>query len=59
MSERDAAYRRVFHHHQMLRDLLACVLEADWLRDLDWAGLREVNTQYVAERLQRRVGDGA
>ncbi|MBB5215686.1 hypothetical protein HNQ49_002378 [Parapusillimonas granuli] len=24
-----------------------------------WAGLREVNTQYVAERLQRRVGDGA
>ena len=42
MSERDAAYRRVFHHPQMLRDLLACVLDADWLRDLDWAGLREV-----------------
>ena len=23
---------------QMLRGPLACVLEADWLRDLDWAG---------------------
>jgi hypothetical protein len=59
MNRQDAIYRRLFRHPQMLRDLLACGWDADWLRDLDWTGLQEVDTNYVAERLQQRVGDGA
>ncbi|NYT83818.1 Rpn family recombination-promoting nuclease/putative transposase [Alcaligenaceae bacterium] len=59
MSRQDAIYRRLLKHPRMLRDLLACVMDADWLQDLDWTGLQELDTHYVAERLQQRIGDGA
>lgn len=59
MGERDASYRRLFGHYQLLRDLLVWVLDADWVRNLDWPGLQEVNTDYVGDRLQQRQGDGA
>ncbi|MBB5217286.1 hypothetical protein [Parapusillimonas granuli] len=37
---------------QMLRGPLACVLEADWLRDLDWAGLPDRNLAGLLFRLE-------
>ena len=59
MAERDALYRRLFQHHQLLRDLLACVLADTVVNTLDWSGLQALDTQYVGDRLQRRQGDGA
>jgi len=59
MGRSDASYRRLFTHHQLLRDLLACVINDDWLQNLDWAGLEPVETQHVGERLEERLGDGA
>ncbi len=59
MGEHDASYRRLFEHSHLLRDLLACVLDAAWLARLDWSGLQPVNIHYVGDRLQERAGDGA
>ncbi|GEM_PF-889801 len=59
MGEHDASYRRLFEHSQLLRDLLACVLDADWLARLDWSGLQPVNIHYVSDQLHERAGDGA
>jgi len=59
MARRDALYRRLFQHHQLLRDLLACVMEASWLDDLDWAQCKALDAHYVGDHLQQRAGDGA
>lgn len=59
MGQRDALYRRLFEHPQLLRDLLACVMDAAWLQNLDWTGLQPLDSTYVGERLQQRIGDGA
>ena len=59
MGKSDASYRRLLQHPRMLRDLLACVLDTEWLQDLDWSRLEPVNTSYVSDHLQQRIGDGA
>src|SRR5690554_5428571 len=56
MGEHDASYRRLFQHSQLLHDLLACVLDAEWLAGLDWSGLQPVNIHYVSDQLHERAG---
>ena len=51
MGQRDAIYRRLFGHHQLLRDLLACAMDPAWLQNLDWASLQAIDTHYVGDRL--------
>jgi len=58
MGQRDTLYRRLFDHPQLLRDLLARVLDAQWLQNLDWSGLQRLDSNFVGERLQQRIGDG-
>lgn len=58
MGKRDTLYHRLFDHPQLLRDLLACVMDAQWLQNLDWSGLQRLDSNFVGERLQQRIGDG-
>lgn len=57
MGQHDALYRQLFKHPQLLRDLLTCVMEAQWLQNLDWHGLQPLDSSFVGERLQQRIGD--
>ena len=57
MGQADAAYRRLFEHPVMLRDLMACVLSASLFNTLDWDKTRAVQTNHVSDRLKKRAGD--
>jgi len=59
MGKIDAAYRRLFQHQEILRDLMACVLSPGLFAALDWARMRPVPTNHVGDRLQQRAGDCA
>lgn len=59
MGEMDAAYRRLFQHKELLRDLLACVLSRGLFEALDWDRMRSIHTNHVSERLRQRNGDCA
>ena len=59
MGRSDAAYRRLFQHRELLRDLLACVLGARLFKQLDWDSMEPVPTSLVGDQLQQRTGDGA
>lgn len=59
MGEIDAAYRRLFQHKELLRDLLACVLEPGLFASLDWGHMRPVSTRHVSDTLKQRDGDCA
>ncbi len=57
MGKIDTAYRRLFGHPVMVRDLMACALPAALFDVLDWSGMRAVPTHYVSDRLKQRSGD--
>ncbi|MER1940103.1 Rpn family recombination-promoting nuclease/putative transposase [Castellaniella sp. FW104-16D08] len=59
MGEMDAAYRRLFQHKELLRDLLACVLSPRLFVVLDWDHMFPVPTNHVSDRLHQRTGDCA
>src|SRR5690606_17101584 len=59
MGEMDAAYRRLFQHKALLRDLLLCVLPPDLSATLDWDRMHAVHTNHVSGRLRQRSGDCA
>lgn len=59
MGKIDAAYRRLFQHQEILRDLMACVLSPGLFAALDWARMQPVPTNHVGDRLQQRAGDCA
>ena len=57
MGKTDAAYRRLFEHPAMVRDLMACTLSATLFDALDWNGAQSVPTNYISDRLKKRSGD--
>jgi len=57
MGQIDTAYRRLFGHPVMVRDLMACALPSALFDALDWGGMRAVQTHYVSDRLKKRSGD--
>ena len=59
MGELDAAYRRLFQHKELLRDLLVCVLDPSLFDALDWDRMQPVPTSYVSDQLRQRIGDCA
>lgn len=59
MGEMDAAYRRLFQHKEILRDLMACVLSPALFASLEWERMQPVPTSHVGDRLQQRAGDCA
>ncbi|CAM5212041.1 Transposase OS=Castellaniella defragrans OX=75697 GN=HNR28_000705 PE=4 SV=1 [Castellaniella defragrans] len=52
MGQTDAAYRRLFQHRELLRDLLACVLDVKLFEKLDWERMEPLPTSLVSDRLR-------
>jgi len=59
MGKTDAAYRRLFQHKALLRDLMACALPPTLFDALDWDRMEPIPTSYISDRLRQRFGDGA
>jgi len=59
MGKVDAAYRRLFQHKELLRDLLACVLNPTLFNALSWDRMQSVPTNHVSDDLEQRSGDCA
>ena len=57
MAEHDHAYRLLFAHARMVRDLLEGFLGGAWQAELDLSSLDRVNSHYVSEDLRVRQGD--
>lgn len=59
MGKMDVAYRRLFQHKALLRDLLACVLSPGLFASLDWDHMQAVPTNHISDGLKQRSGDCA
>lgn len=53
----DGAYKLLFSHPLMVRELLEGFVQEDWVRRLDFATLERVNGHYVDESLAQRSDD--
>ena len=53
----DGAYKLLFSHPLMVRELLEGFVREDWGRRLDFATLERVNGHYVDDRLRQRPDD--
>ncbi len=59
MGKLDAAYRRLFEHKELLRDILACVMDPALFNALDWKRMQPINTSHISDRLKQRTRDCA
>ncbi len=57
MAEHDQAYKLLFSHAQMVRDLLEGFVREDWIAELDFGSLEKVNSSYVSDDLRKRNDD--
>jgi hypothetical protein len=57
MASHDHAYKALFSHPEMVRDLLDGFVAADWVAQLDYASLEKVNSTYVTDDLRGRSDD--
>ncbi len=53
----DTLYRQLFAHPEIVRDLLAGFLPADWARSLDVSAFERVNASYASDRNKQRHQD--
>lgn len=53
----DSAYKLLFSHPLMVRELLEGFVREDWVWRLDFATLERVNGRYVDDRLRQRADD--
>ena len=53
----DALYRQLFAHPEIVRDLLAGFLPADWARTLEVGAFERLNSSYVSDRGKQRHQD--
>ncbi|RFP15927.1 MULTISPECIES: Rpn family recombination-promoting nuclease/putative transposase [unclassified Duganella] len=53
----DTLYRQLFAHPEIVRDLLAGFLLADWARTLDVGAFERVNASYASDRGKQRHQD--
>ncbi|MBP1205117.1 hypothetical protein JOD97_003159 [Duganella sp. 1411] len=56
-SRGDMLYKQLFGHPEMVRDLLAAFLSAEWARSLDVGAFERVNASYVNDRGKARHDD--
>lgn len=56
-SRSDSLYRQLFAYPEIVRDLLAGFLPADWARSLDVSMLERVNASYASDRGKQRHQD--
>jgi len=57
MAPHDHAYKALFSHPEMVRDLLDGFVAGDWLAQLDYASLEKANSTYVTDDLRGRCDD--
>ena len=56
-SSDDAAYKLLFSHPELVRDLVLAFIPDTWLRGLDYSTLNKVPGHYVSEGLRQRADD--
>ena len=57
MALHDPAYKLLFSHPQMVRDLLAGFVREGWVKQLDYDSLEKVGSSYVSDSLRTRESD--
>lgn len=57
MAEQDHAYKLLFSHAEMVRDLLEGFVKEEWLSELDYGSLEKVGSSYVSDDLRERSDD--
>ena len=57
MDNHDSAYRLLFSHAEMVRDLLLGFVPEPWVAELDLDSLERVNGNYVSDDLRNRSDD--
>ncbi|HET8696413.1 MAG TPA: Rpn family recombination-promoting nuclease/putative transposase [Gammaproteobacteria bacterium] len=57
MGDHDHAYKLLFSHAEMVRDLLEGFIKEPWLRELDYSTLEKVPGSYVSDDLRERSDD--
>ena len=53
----DGARKDIFGHKQVVADFLRGYVQQPWVRSVDFASLERVNSSYVHEAEQQRIGD--
>ncbi|MFA5632440.1 MAG: Rpn family recombination-promoting nuclease/putative transposase [Porticoccaceae bacterium] len=53
----DGAYKKLFSHPQMIRDLLTGFVAQSWVAELDFSTLAKLNGHYVSDDLRHRQDD--
>jgi predicted transposase YdaD len=53
----DSAYKRLFTHPKMVRDLLKSLVNEPWVDDLDFAALEDAANSLIDESFKRSEGD--
>jgi hypothetical protein len=57
MADQDHAYKLLFSHAEMIRDLLEGFVKEEWLSQLDYESLERVGSSYVSDDLRERSDD--
>src|SRR3954451_12827058 len=57
MGDHDHAYKLLFAHPQMVRELLEGFVGGAWLTQIDFGTLERVSDNYVSEDLRARADD--
>lgn len=57
MDTYDSAYRQLFSHQEIVRDLLSGFVPFDWVQELDLASLEKVSGSLVSDDLRSRSSD--
>jgi predicted transposase YdaD len=57
VADHDQAYKLLFSHPQMVRDLLEGFVRDDWISELDFSSLEKVSSRYVSDDLRKRSND--
>jgi hypothetical protein len=57
LATHDHAYKKLFIHREMVRDLLAGFLDTPWLARLDFTTLEKVSSEFITDLLEERRGD--
>jgi predicted transposase YdaD len=57
VSDDDTAYKQLFAHPPMVRELLLGFVAGEWVRQLDFSTLERINGSYISDSGDHRHGD--
>lgn len=53
----DGAYKKIFSHPEMVESLIRDFVPEDWVRELDFSTLKNVNKSFVTDEIRSRADD--